>query len=82
MPTIYNVARVAGVATSTVSRALSKPGRVSFKTAEHIRKVTKELGDRSQNFERDIQGSVADQVAAVLLAARLIIRDTTGRHGG
>jgi DNA-binding LacI/PurR family transcriptional regulator len=53
-PTIYDVARVAGVATSTVSRALSNPGRVSFKTAEHIRKVAKELGYRSQSFERDI----------------------------
>jgi LacI family transcriptional regulator len=76
------VARVAGVTTSTVSRALSKPGRLSFKTAEHIRKVAKEFGYRSQSFERDIPGSVADQVAAVLLAARLIIRDTTGRRGG
>ena len=53
-PTIYDVARVAGVATSTVSRALSNPGRVSFKTAEHIRKVAKELGYRSEIFERDI----------------------------
>jgi DNA-binding LacI/PurR family transcriptional regulator len=53
-PTIYDVARVAGVATSTVSRALSNPGRVSFKTAEHIRKVAKELGYRSEIFEREI----------------------------
>jgi len=53
-PTIYDVARVAGVAPSTVSRALSNPGRVSFKTAEHIRKVAKELGYRSEIFEREI----------------------------
>ena len=46
-PTIYDVARIAGVATSTVSRALSNPGRVSFKTAEHIRKVAEEIGYRS-----------------------------------
>jgi hypothetical protein len=56
-PTIYDVARVAGVATSTVSRALSNPGRVSFKTAEHIRKVAKELGYRSEIFEREIPDS-------------------------
>ena len=37
--TIYDVARAAGVAPSTVSRALSKPGRVSYKTAEHVRQV-------------------------------------------
>ena len=53
-PTIYDVARVAGVATSTVSRALSNPGRVSFKTAEHVRKVAKELGYRSDMLERDV----------------------------
>jgi LacI family transcriptional regulator, repressor for deo operon, udp, cdd, tsx, nupC, and nupG len=53
-PTIYDVARVAGVATSTVSRALSNPGRVSFKTAEHVRKVARELGYRSDMLERDV----------------------------
>ena len=51
-PTIYEVARVAGVAPSTVSRALSRPGRVSFKTAEHIRKVAEEIGYRVAAFER------------------------------
>ena len=51
-PTIYDVARVAGVATSTVSRALSNPGRVSFKTAEHVRKVAEEIGYRSTALER------------------------------
>jgi DNA-binding LacI/PurR family transcriptional regulator len=50
--TIYDVARAAGVAASTVSRALSKPGRVSFKTAEHIRKVADEIGYRSLTLER------------------------------
>jgi DNA-binding LacI/PurR family transcriptional regulator len=46
------VARIAGVATSTVSRALSNPGRVSFKTAEHVRKVAEEIGYRSAALER------------------------------
>ncbi|HKX14024.1 MAG TPA: LacI family DNA-binding transcriptional regulator [Propionibacteriaceae bacterium] len=50
--TIYDVARIAGVATSTVSRALSNPGRVSFKTAEHVRKVAEEIGYRSAALER------------------------------
>jgi DNA-binding LacI/PurR family transcriptional regulator len=52
LPTIYDVARIAGVATSTVSRALSNPGRVSFKTAEHVRKVAEEIGYRSTALER------------------------------
>ena len=50
-PTIYDVARAAGVASSTVSRALSKPGRVSFRTAEHVRRVADELGYRSSRME-------------------------------
>lgn len=51
-PTIYDVARAAGVATSTVSRALSQPGRVSFETAEHIRRVAEEVGYRSTRIQR------------------------------
>jgi LacI family transcriptional regulator len=50
-PTIYDVARAAGVAPSTVSRALAKPGRVSFRTAEHVRRVAEELGYRSIRME-------------------------------
>jgi DNA-binding LacI/PurR family transcriptional regulator len=53
-PTIYDVARVAGVSPSTVSRALSKPGRVSFKTAEHVRKVAGELGYGAVRIERTV----------------------------
>ena len=51
-PTIYDVARVAGVAPSTVSRALSKPGRVRYQTAERVRHVAAELGYRSDHLER------------------------------
>ena len=43
-PTIYDVARVSEVSPSTVSRAFSKPGRVSAKTADRIRRVADELG--------------------------------------
>ena len=50
-PTIYDVARAAGVAPSTVSRALAKPGRVSFKTAERIRRVAEDLGYRAGRME-------------------------------
>jgi DNA-binding LacI/PurR family transcriptional regulator len=51
-PTIYDVAKVAGVAPSTVSRALAKPGRVSFKTAERVRHAAETLGYRSGRLER------------------------------
>ncbi|WP_018296220.1 LacI family DNA-binding transcriptional regulator [Corynebacterium lubricantis] len=45
--TIYDIAEVAGVSPSTVSRAFSRPDRVSFTTAEKIRTIAAELGYRS-----------------------------------
>lgn len=42
--TIYDVAREAGVAASTVSRAFTRPGRVSEATEAHIRAVAARLG--------------------------------------
>ncbi|GAA1815839.1 LacI family DNA-binding transcriptional regulator [Agromyces neolithicus] len=43
-PTIYDVAKASNVSPSTVSRAFSKPGRVSTGTADRIRRVADELG--------------------------------------
>ena len=45
--TIYDVARVAGVASSTVSRAFARPGRVNADTAARLRRVAAELGYRT-----------------------------------
>ena len=65
-PTIYDVARGAGVAPSTVSRALSKPGRVSFKTAEHVRRVAEQLGYRSGKMERPISERGTGMLAIIV----------------
>lgn len=51
-PTIYDVARAAGVATSTVSRAFSRPGRVNADTAERIRTIAAELGYHTNPMAR------------------------------
>lgn len=69
-PSIYDVAKAAGVSVSTVSRALAKPDRVSFRTAEHVRKVATELGYRTQATERSI-----DQLPTGRLA--MIVADIT-----
>lgn len=45
--TIYQVAEAAGVSPSTVSRAFSRPGRVSDKTAARIHEIARELGYRT-----------------------------------
>ncbi len=42
--TIYDIAREAGVNPSTVSRALSRPGRVAAKTEFRIRRIAEQLG--------------------------------------
>ena len=54
-PSIYDVAEAAGVSASTVSRALAKPGRVSFATAEHVRVVAEQLGYRSASNRRPVE---------------------------
>jgi DNA-binding LacI/PurR family transcriptional regulator len=65
-PSIYDVAEAAGVAASTVSRALSKPGRVSFRTAEHIRKVAAELGYRVELQQRSLPSARTHLLAMIV----------------
>ncbi|MEO8222632.1 MAG: LacI family DNA-binding transcriptional regulator [Specibacter sp.] len=50
--TIYDIAELAGVNPSTVSRALSKPGRVSAKTAQKIEDAAKQLNYQVNVFAR------------------------------
>lgn len=51
-PTIYDIAELAGVNPSTVSRALSKPGRVSAKTEARIRAAADQLDFRFNPMAR------------------------------
>jgi len=51
-PTIYDVARLAEVNPSTVSRALSQPGRISSKTEQRILSAAKELNYRLNPMAR------------------------------
>ena len=44
--TIYDIAKLAGVSASTVSRVFSRPDRVSFRTAEKVRAAAQQLGYR------------------------------------
>jgi DNA-binding LacI/PurR family transcriptional regulator len=65
-PTIYDVARAAGVATSTVSRALSSPGRVSYATAQHVRTVAEQIGYQSARMHRDLPAQRSCLLAVVV----------------
>ena len=50
--TIYDIAKLAGVNPSTVSRALTTPGRISAKTEAKIRAAAAELNYRVNPFAR------------------------------
>ena len=65
-PTIYDVARAAGVASSTVSRTFARPGRVNFETAERIRKVATELGYRANPLARALPTGRTSMIALVI----------------
>lgn len=52
--TIYDVAKAAGVAPSTVSRTFARPGRVNADTAERIRQIAEELGYRANPVGRSL----------------------------
>lgn len=54
--TIYDIAEKVGYAPSTVSRALSRPDRVSYRTAEAIRKAAEELGYTHGTKTRHLAG--------------------------
>jgi DNA-binding LacI/PurR family transcriptional regulator len=49
-PTIYDVAKAAGVAASTVSRAFARPGRVNADTAAKVFAAARELGYRTTSL--------------------------------
>jgi len=73
-PTIYDVAREAGVAASTVSRAYARPGRVNVDTARLIFAAAERIGYRAAK----ITGSVGQQTGAI----GLMVSDITNPFYG
>lgn len=71
--TIYDIAREAGVAASTVSRALSQPQRVNERTRVHIERVADRLGYRPNPIARALPSGRTQTVA-------LIVSDITNPH--
>ncbi len=64
--TIYDVARLAGVAPSTVSRAFARPGRVNADTAARIRTAATELGYRVNPLARALSTSKTHMLAVMI----------------
>ncbi|MDF1605362.1 LacI family DNA-binding transcriptional regulator [Nocardioides sp. YIM 152315] len=72
-PTIYDVATAAGVATSTVSRAFTNPGRVSATTRDRVLAVAAELGYRPNPHARALLSGRHHTVA-------MVVSDITNPH--
>jgi LacI family transcriptional regulator len=76
-PTIYDVAREAGVAASTVSRAYARPGRVNTDTARKVFAAAERLGYRSDRLDGHQPNG-----RAVSRAIALVIADVTNPFYG
>lgn len=72
-PTIYDVARTAGVATSTVSRAFSNPDRVNEATRTQIMQVATRIGYRPNPLARSLPSGRSRTVA-------MLVSDITNPH--
>lgn len=64
--TIYDVAVLAGVAPSTVSRAFARPGRVNADTAARIRTAAAELGYRVNPLARALSTSRTHMIGLMI----------------
>lgn len=71
--TIYDVARAAGVATSTVSRAFSNPGRVGEATRTRVLETARELGYEPNPHARALTSRSTRTIA-------MVVSDITNPH--
>lgn len=65
-PTLADVAAASGVATSTVSRALSNPGRVNAVTRERIERAAEHLNYRPNSSARTLTSGRTNAVAVLV----------------
>lgn len=65
-PTIYDVAKLAGVNPSTVSRALSQPGRINVNTEARIHAAAKELNYRLNPMARALPTGRTNTLALLI----------------
>lgn len=71
--TLHDVAREAGVAVSTVSRALADPDRVNVRTREHVQEVARQLGYRPNRLAQALHTGRTGMLA-------VLVPDVTNPH--
>lgn len=67
--TLADVAKVAGVSESTVSRALNDSSLVNEKTRERIKQIAKEMGFRINTLARSLRTQKSHTIAVVLVVS-------------
>lgn len=75
MATIYDVARHAGVAISTVSRVINNDPRVSERTREKVMKAIEEIGYQPHALARNLARRRTDAIGVVAPVGRHIFRE-------
>ncbi|HKG10518.1 MAG TPA: LacI family DNA-binding transcriptional regulator [Gaiellaceae bacterium] len=65
-PTIYDVARLAGVSTATVSRALNGTGQIAASTRATIEAAVEQLGYRPNTIARSLVTKTTQTIALLL----------------
>ncbi|WP_274653820.1 LacI family DNA-binding transcriptional regulator [Paenibacillus humicola] len=65
-PTIYDVARIAGVSTATVSKVINNTGRISAKTTEKVTRIMEELNFRPNMIASAMKGKSTYQIAFLI----------------
>ena len=55
---LTDVAKLAGVSPTTVSRVINKKGYLSEKTIQKVNEAMRELGYKPNNLARSLQGNV------------------------
>ena len=62
---LTDVAKLAGVSPTTVSRVINKKGYLSEKTIQKVQEAMRELGYKPNNVARSLQGKSANLVGFI-----------------
>ena len=73
-PTIYDIARVAGVSKSTVSRVLNKQTNISPEAREKVLRAIEELQYQPNKLARALTSSGFDAIMVISTKLRRVIR--------
>nr|WP_255424336.1 LacI family DNA-binding transcriptional regulator [Acidipila sp. EB88] len=65
-PTLHDVARIAGVGTTTVSRVINGGDRVAPEMLTHVRKVMKELGYQPNQAARALKSARSNTIGLII----------------